>query len=108
MRSNAVCLNYQSVYCSKQESVNSFSAIIVSATILFLALCMKIWMTISSTSLGYQLAEEREKTIALDMQRREYELQLSVLLRPDNLAERAKNVLGLKALRPEQAAKISY
>lgn len=108
MRSNAVCLNYQSVYCSKQESVNSFSAIIAAAIILFLALCMKIWLSITLKSLGYQLAEERDKTIALDMQRREYELQLSVLLRPDNLEERAKNVLGLRALRPEQAAKISY
>jgi hypothetical protein len=102
----AVCLDYQSVYCTKQETVSSWSLSLVSAVFLLLALGFKIWIGINSTALGYQLAEERTRAVNYDMQRRELELQLSILLRPDNLAQHAKESLGLQALNPKQARRI--
>ena len=102
------CLDYQSVYCDKQENVGSWSLTLAAALLLLLALTFKIWVGIRITALGYELAEERNATIAYDMERRDYELQLSILQRPDNLERRAREVLGLGALDPKQARRISY
>jgi len=107
MRS-AACLGYQMVYCSKYEAVGTWILSFASVLCLMLALGIKIWLGINATSLGYQLAEERDRAVAYDNQRRELELQLSVLLRPDNLSQRAAKVLGMQAMSPQQARTITY
>ena len=105
---SALCLDYQSVYCQKQEKVSTWSLTLAASLLLLLALSFKIWIGIAGTSLGYELAEERERTVAYDMERRDCELQLSILLRPDNLTRRAREQLGLGVLDPKQARRMTY
>ena len=104
----AVCLEYQSVYCSSRERASSLKGQIICATLLLLALLSKVWIKVESTDIGYQVARERQRTISLDMERRELELQLSVLLRADNLTTAAQKRLGLGTLNPRQARRIQY
>lgn len=104
----AICLEYQAVYCNRRDKVVSLRMQIAAAVFLFAVLCCRVWIKIESVDLGYQLAKQRQRTIALDMQRRELELQLSVLLKADNLARSAERRLGLGPLSPKQAVKIDY
>ncbi len=104
----AICLDYQSVYCRKEKVMISVRMQIIAAVLLLAALVARVWLKIESTDLGYQLARERQQTIAYDMERRELELQLSVLLRPDSLAKRAKKVLGLMPLDTNRTRKVMY
>ncbi len=60
----------------------------------------------SATDLGYQLAETRAMTKELDMLKREYELQRSVLVRPDYLAGAAKARLGMGSLSPDRVKRV--
>ena len=108
MKTLQLCLNYQPVYCDQEEKMGSWSLTLGASLLLFAVLAFKIWIGIKITSLGYELAEERERAVAHDMERREFELQLSVLLRPDNLEQRAREILGLQTLNPKQARKIVY
>lgn len=103
----AVCLNYQSVYCRRDRIVITVRMQIAAAVLLLLALVGKVWIKIETTDLGYQLARERDLKIAYDMERREYELQRSVLLRTDNLSRTAGQRLGLTTLDPRQARRIA-
>ena len=105
---NEACLDYQLVYLSKQETFHSWSLFLVASLFLLLALGFKIWIGQNITSLGYQLAQEREMAVDYDMQRRELELQLSVLSRPDNIAQRAQEVLGFGDMDPVRTRKITY
>ncbi len=102
----AVCLDYQAVYYRREEEKISWRMKVLLCGSLLFALSFRIWLKIESTDLGYQLAHERAQSVELDMQRREKELELSLLLRPDNLSRRAHNEIGLTALRPSQARKI--
>jgi len=104
----AVCLEYQAVYCSRKDHAVSLRTQIAAALFLLIVLCSKVWVKVESVDLGYQLARERNTAVALDMERRELELQLSVLLRADNLAHRAAARLGLQPLNGRQAVKIRY
>lgn len=105
----SVCLDYQAVgYKLKKPIVVSFRFQLFAAVFLLSVLILRVWLRIESTNLGYILAAERQKTVELDMQRRELELHLSVMERADNLSKKAALVLGLKALNPNQARKISY
>lgn len=104
----AVCLDYQAVYCNKREKASSFRLQIVATSCLLVALLCKVWIKIECTDLGYQVAREMQKTVAMDMERRELELQLSVLLRADNLTAAAQKRLGMGALNPKQARKVQY
>jgi hypothetical protein len=104
----AVCLNYQAVYYRKDSLLISSAVQIGAAILLLAALITRVWLSIETTEIGYRLARERQKTVEMDMERRELELQLSVQLRPDNLTERAGKRLGLKPLNPEQARKIVF
>lgn len=103
----AVCLEYQAVYYKRREAV-SFRLQVVATVLLLAALAVKVWIKIESTDLGYQVARERQKTVALDMERRELELQVSVLSRADSLRSMAQKRLGLGPLNPKQARKIVY
>ena len=102
----AICLDYQAVYHSKQSVYLSLPLQVLAAVLLLVTLVCKIWLTVQVTAFGYRVAKERQHTIELDMERREAELQLSVLLRPDNLAEAAADRLDLKPLDPKQARRV--
>jgi hypothetical protein len=104
----SVCLDYQSVYYRRDTIKVSNRYQILAASFLLLVLAFKVWVRIECTNLGYVIAKEKQTTLALDMQRRELDLQLSVLKRTDNLSKKAKTVLGLVALDPRQARKINY
>lgn len=104
----AVCLDSQSVYCRRDKIVISVRLQLLAATLLLIALVVKIWVKIETTDLGYQLAKERNKTVSLDMERRELELQLSVILRPDNLTKKASQTLGFVPLDANRARKVRY
>ncbi len=103
----AICLEYQQVYQRNIKIGHKLRWQIAAASVLLAVLAAKVWLKIETTDLGYELAKERQRTIALDMQRRELELQLSVLTKPDYLAKLANQKLGLRALKPNQAVKIS-
>lgn len=85
----ALSLSYQSVYIQPRVQVVSVKWHLLSGLLLAAALVFRIWVKLESTSLGYEVGKERQHTVNLDMQRRELELQLSVLLKPDNLSKRA-------------------
>lgn len=103
----AVCLEYQQVYQRSVKSGNKLRWQICSACILLAVLAVKVFLKIETTDVGYDLAKERQRSVNLDMQRRELELQLSVLTRPNYLEKLAQEKLGLSKLRPNQAVKIS-
>lgn len=103
-----VCLQYQSVYVRRDDAAVSKKLHLVVAVCLLCVLAARVWVKLESTDVGYQLASERQKTVALDMERRELELQVSVLKRPDALARAARVQAGLGDHRPSQTIKISY
>jgi hypothetical protein len=104
----AVCLQYQSVYVKRESAVFSLRAQVVTALVLLVVLAARVWVKLDATDVGYQLARERTKTIELDMQRRELELQRSVLLRPDSLKASARQMGRLEEHRPENTIRIVY
>ena len=104
----AVCLEYQMVYRRREARSVPLRAQIVLASLLLFALSGKVWLHIASTGLGYKLSQERARTIELDMERRELELEQSVLLRPDNLRRAAEQRLGFSPLNPAQLRRISH
>jgi cell division protein FtsL len=79
---------------------------IIAGVLLLLALVGKVWIKIETTDLGYQLSREREMRTAFEMEKREYELQRSVILRTDNLTRVAQRKLGLQQLDPAQARRM--
>ena len=104
----SVSLDYQLVYNRRGSVVVSVHWQIVALVLLIVSLGLRIWLKIENTDLGYELARERQATVAYDMERREQELQLSVLLRPDSLQREASQRLGLGSLKSGEAKKISY
>ena len=104
----AIALDYQTVYFKKKQRAVPLSIHILTATLLFIALSVKVWIKIECTEQGYKLAKARKETVSLDMERRELELHRSVLLKPDNLVMRSKKFLGLTTLNSNQASKITY
>jgi hypothetical protein len=76
--------------------------------VLLALLGVKVWAKLEATDLGYSLARERQKTVALDMERRELELQRSVLMRPDSLSRSAREKVGLDENSLGQTLKITY
>jgi hypothetical protein len=104
----AVCLQYQSVYVKREAAVVSLRVQVAAAVALLLVLGARVWMKLEATDLGYQLASERSKTVELDMQRRELELQRSVLLRPDSLTISARKMARLEDHTSERSFRVSY
>ena len=102
----AICLDYQAVSYPRKSIVISVKVQVFFAVLLLASLVSKVWIQICTTDLGYQLAKERQAAVNIDMERRELELELSVLMRPDNLSELAKKRIGLAQLNPNQARKI--
>jgi len=102
----AVCLEYQSIYAPRREVAVSVRMQVLAGSCLLIALLAKVWVKIEATEVGYQLAKEQRQTVELDMQRRELELQKSILLRPDQLRAAASARLGLQPLNPQRARRM--
>lgn len=102
----AVCLDYQAVYSRRDVLVISVRTQLLLALSLLMLLGFNVWLKISITDVGYQLAKERKHTVDLDLSRRELELERSVLLRSDHLESVASKRLGLRPLSPSQARRI--
>ena len=98
----AVCLDYQSVH-QRKGIVISVRAQMLAGLFLLLALGAKVWVKIEAVQIGYELADVRDRIVELDMKRREYELERSVLLRQDNLEGNARQQLGLSSMVTERA-----
>lgn len=99
----AVSVPYQSSIPRVQALPGSSVAFAVfSGMLVLVTLVFRIWANIESTELGYELAKSRSQYVQLDLERREFELQRSVLMRNAHLRRRAKIELGLEPLRPDQ------
>lgn len=104
----AVCLQYQSVYVRRESKAVSARVQILAAVVLLGVLGARVWVKLEATDLGYQMAHERQRTVELDMERRELELQRSVLLRPDSLAKSAREMAQLSEHSPGRTLRVSY
>jgi hypothetical protein len=98
----AICLDHQAVYCRRQFPVISFRVQVAAAALLLFALGFKVWVKVCMTDVGYRVAEERQRLVELDREKRELKLQLAVLLRHDNLRLAATNRLGLVELTSDK------
>ena len=81
---------------TKQE-VTNISLFLLAGICLVAAMGFRVWVKIATIDQGYQLAALRTEAVELDMQRRELELQLSVVTRPDTLSVLAKNEFNFSA-----------
>ena len=104
----AIALDYQTVYVRRKPNTLPLKWHIAAGLSLFVALTAKVWIKIECTDEGYRVARLRQEAVELDMQRREFELEHSVLLKPDNLVMRSAKKLNLGPLHPMQARRISY
>lgn len=104
----AVCLQYQSVYVRRESARVSGKIQLFGAVVLLALLGIKVWAKLEATDLGYSLARERQRMVSLDMERRELELQRSVLLRPDSLSKSARDKVGLSEHSLEQTLRVVY
>jgi hypothetical protein len=104
----AVCLQYQSVYVKREAAVVSLRVQVAAAVALLVVLGAKVWMKLEATDVGYQLARARSLTVELDMERRELELQRSVLLRPDSLSISARKMAHLEDHASERSVRLAY
>lgn len=101
-------LNYSSLNSSSKINSKikpiSFKGILpcmMAALCLFGVLALKVSLELRCTELSYILAHQQKRTVAYEMERRELDLQLSVLQRLDVLKDEAQK-LGLKPLKAEQ------
>ena len=104
----AVCLEYQAVYQPRRRSLRSWYCLMGACTVLFLALAIKVAIKVQITNYGYRLARQEQVALQYDTERRDLELQLSVLKRRDNLHRVAKERLGLGSFTPAQTRYIEY
>ena len=103
----AVCLEYQAIYQGRTRALRNWYCLIGACTILFLALAIKVAVKIQITNSGYSLAQAEQQALLLDTERRDLELQLSVLKRKDTLGKSAKDRLNLQAFSPAQTRYIN-
>jgi hypothetical protein len=103
----SVSLEYQSVYCRREEIVRPMTLTIIACLVLLAVLSFKIWIKLQIIDVGYDLAKAKQYSTWLDEQRRELELHKSVLLRPDNLI-RSVTPKGFQYMKPEQAVVVNF
>ncbi len=81
---------------------------VLTVGLLLATLVARIWVKIEVTQVGYELAEEQSVAVALDIERRELELQRSILMKPDALTARASKQLGLQLGSPAELYRVRY
>ncbi len=104
----AVCLQYQSVYVRREAKAVSAKVQVLAGIAILAVFGARVWAKLEATDLGYQLGQARQLTVDLDMERRELELQRSVLLRPDSLARSGREMAGLSDHNPGKTIRLSY
>ena len=104
----AVCLQYQSVYVRREAKAVSARTQFLAGMAILAVFGARVWAKLEVTDLGYQLAQARQQTVELDMERRELELQRSVLLRPDSLARSAREMAQLADHNPAKTIRVQY
>ena len=104
----AVCLQYQSVYVKRGQAVVSIRVQVAAAVALLLVLGMRVWVKLEATDIGYQVAQQRGRTVSLDMERRELELERAILLRPYTLSSAARRMGGLHDMNSERTLRVVY
>ena len=102
----SVCLEHQVVYLDRQSVKSKTSLHILAVILLAVSLSHRIWTKLEAVELGYQIAELREQTQALNYERQELELQYSVATRPDVLSVRAYNELNMKQPTTSQIIRV--
>lgn len=102
----AIALDYQTVYCANHARSRSLRWHAIAALLLVCSLATKIWVKLEITDLGYQLSSEKSRSMALDMERRELELQRSVLLREDRLTASAAERLRFSVPQKAQILRL--
>jgi hypothetical protein len=98
----AICLEYQAVYANHKTSTQNWCYLLGASVLLFLALSLKVALKVQLTDLGYRLASQEQLAVEYDTERRDLELQLSILKRPETLAEQAKQRLQLEDFNSER------
>lgn len=98
----AVYLDAQAIYVRRKPLHVSLRLQAFVAALLLVTLAAKVWIKVEITDVGYQIGHEQDRAVALDMERRELELERSVLLRPDVLSRAAKSRLGMQPMNPSQ------
>lgn len=98
----AVCLEYQAIYRHRGQSIRNWYCLMGACLILFLAVAVKVAIKIQITNLGYSLAQEEQRALLLDSERRDLALQLSILTRKDRLESMARERLELGSYNPAQ------
>lgn len=101
-------LDYQSVYRCRQVAVSNWLCSVITGLLLFVALSLKVGVSLKTTKMGYALAKEQNRTIELDMERRALELQRAVISNKMLLARRAQEELGLVPFSPQRIVKLTY
>lgn len=81
---------------------------VLLVALLLSALVTRVWVRCEVTQIGYDLAEEHSVAVTLDMERRELELERSVLMKPDALTARASQQLGLQLGSPAEFYRVRY
>jgi cell division protein FtsB len=103
-----VCLQYQSVYVKREVKASSTRMQLLAAVVLLGVFAVRVWAKLEATDIGYQVARQRQQMVKLDMERRELELQRSLLLRPDSLARSARDRVGLSDHSLDQTITVTY
>lgn len=104
----AVCLQYQSVYVKRDVASVSIRVHVLAALGLLAVLGMRVWVKLEATDVGYQVAQARNLTVQLDMERRELELEQAILLRPDALSAAARRTSGLRDMDSSRTLQVRY
>lgn len=102
----AICLDYQSAYSFRRRTILSLRTQLFLVISLLLILSARVWIKVQCTSMGYELASANQEAIELDMRRQELALELSLLLRQDNLLKAAKQKLNLIPIAPSALKRI--
>ncbi len=102
----SVCLEYQSVFYDRSNFQVSLRVKLFAACIILCALLFRVWIKVNVTDFGYEIARERERAVALDMELRDLKLQESILFQSDNLKKLASQRLGLAPVQPGQVERI--
>ena len=95
-------LKMQSLTVSGRDWLLHMRLYVLAISVFLLLLGFRIALRVEGYILGYRLADARQTTVELDMERRDLELQLSVLSRPDRLRRLAQDRLGLQDAQPHQ------
>lgn len=102
----AISLQYQLTYARRKPRMLALRWQLVAAGLLFLVLSVRVYVKLACTDVGYDLARSHERFLVLDLERRELELQKSVILRPDELVRRSREKLGMTRLSPQQVVRL--